>query len=241
MKFKAILKYLFFGLFLIGLGFLYGFSSSKNLKRKITKISIEFEDSKQSFLTFEMVNKLLIQKNDTLQNKAKSVIDLYKLEGQVSKNPYVEKATVFLTIGGELKSKIKQREPIARIISSDGGYYIDKQGVKVPISDNYSARVVLVSGVNNDEDLTKVLPLLQDIYKDEFLQKEIVGIQKSTNDEYKFSMRSGDYKIDFGKLSEKDIKFKKLKAFYNKAFEDKTIQNYKMINLKYHNQVVCTK
>ena len=53
--------------------------------------------------------------------------------------------------------------------------------------------------------------------------------------------KAGDYKIDFGNLTEMDVKFKKLKAFYNKAFEDKTIQNYKAINLKYHNQVVCTK
>ena len=73
------------------------------------------------------------------------------------------------------------------------------------------------------------------------MQKEIVGIEKSDVNEYQFAVRSGDYKIDFGNLTEVDVKFKKLKAFYNKAFEDKTIQNYKAINLKYHNQVVCTK
>ena len=38
-----------------------------------------------------MVNKLLIQKNKTVKNQAKSVIDLYKLENEVSKNQYVEK------------------------------------------------------------------------------------------------------------------------------------------------------
>ena len=54
-------------------------------------------------------------------------------------------------------------------------------------------------------------------------------------------MRSGNYKIDFGKLTKMDVKFKKLKAFYNKTFLDKTIESYKTINVKYHNQVVCTK
>ena len=76
---------------------------------------------------------------------------------------------------------------------------------------------------------------------DEFLHKEIVGIEKSDVHEYKFSVRSGDYKINFGKLSEMETKFKKLKAFYSKTFKDKTIKNYNLINLKYHNQVVCIK
>ena len=85
------------------------------------------------------------------------------------------------------------------------------------------------------------MPLLSKIVEDNFLQKEIVGVQKNEENEFEFAVRSGNYKIDFGKLSEMDIKFKKLKAFYNKTFEDNSIENYKTINVKYHNQVVCTK
>lgn len=241
MKFKRLLKYIYFLLFIVGLGFLYSFSSKRNGARVASKPIIEFESSKTNFLTYTMVNKLLIQKKDSAQNLAKSVIDLYSLESLISKNPYVEKATVFLTVEGELKSRIKQREPIARIISDTGSYYVDKQGVKVPLSKNYSARVLLVSGVKNQQDITEIMPLLSKIVEDNFLQKEIVGVQKNEENEFEFAVRSGNYKIDFGKLSEMDIKFKKLKAFYNKTFEDNSIQNYKTINVKYHNQVVCTK
>jgi cell division protein FtsQ len=207
----------------------------------VSEIVVEFEAGENNFLTHSMVNKLLIQNKETVQNQAKSVINLYGLENQVSENPYVENASVFLTIAGRLKSVIKQRTPVARIISENDSYYIDKQGVKVPLSDNYSARVMLVSGIESDEDIEEIIPLISLILNDNFLQKEIVGIEKSDVDEYQFSVRSGNYKIDFGKLIEVDIKFKKLKAFYNKTFKDKTIKNYKTINLKYHNQVVCTK
>jgi cell division protein FtsQ len=130
---------------------------------------------------------------------------------------------------------------VARILGAEEVYYIDKQGIKMPLSTNFSSRVLLVSGVNNDDEITEILPLILKIEGDDFLHKEIVGILKSAENEYQFSARSGEYKIDFGNLSEMDIKFKKLKAFYNKTFEDKTIQNYKTINVKYHNQVVCTK
>lgn len=228
-------------LFVIGLAFLYSFSKKRNDVRKVSDPVILFQENKHQFLTHSMVNKLLIQNSETTENLAKSVIDLYSLEYKILENPFVEEATVSLSIGGELKTTIKQRDPIARIISIDESYYVDKQGVKVPISDNYSARVLLVSGINSSENLIEIMPLLVKINGDNFLQKEIIGIKKKSGEEYEFSMRSGAYKINFGKLNQIDIKFKKLKAFYNRTFEDKTIQNYKMINLKYHNQVVCTK
>ena len=241
MKFKRVLKYLFFVVITISLAFLYSFSSKRNNVLEIGEPIIEFNEGENNFLTYSMVNKLLIQNTESIQNQAKSVIDLYVLENNVSKNPYVEKADVFLTIDGRLKSVIKQRQPVARILGDKEVYYIDKQGVKMPLSTNYSSRVLLVSGVNNDDEIIEILPLILKIEGDDFLHKEIVGILKSAENEYQFSARSGEYKIDFGNLSEMDIKFKKLKAFYNKTFEDKTIQNYKTINVKYHNQVVCTK
>lgn len=241
MKFKRVLKYLFFVVITISLAFLYSFSSKRNNALEIKEPIIEFNEGENNFLTYSMVNKLLIQNTESIQNQAKSVIDLYVLENNVSKNPYVEKADVFLTIDGRLKSVVKQRRPVARILGAEEVYYIDKQGIKMPLSTNYSSRVLLVSGVNNDDEISQILPLILKIEGDDFLHKEIVGILKSAENEYQFSARSGEYKIDFGNLSEMDIKFKKLKAFYNKTFEDKTIQNYKTINVKYHNQVVCTK
>ncbi|WP_298879369.1 cell division protein FtsQ [uncultured Polaribacter sp.] len=241
MKFKRFLKYVVFLLLIVGLGFLSSFSIKRNLNKKVAKVEVEFEAGDNNFLTHSMVNKLLIQNGTSVKNQAKSVINLYSLERTMSKNPYVEKASVFLTIAGTLKSIIKQRTPVARIIKENSSYYVDKQGVKVPLSTSFSARVMLVSGIKKDAEVEEVLPLISFILEDDFLKKEVVGITKFENKEYQISVRSGDYKIDFGKLSKMDIKFKKLKAFYNKTFEDKTIQNYKLINVKYHNQVVCTK
>ena len=241
MKFKRFLKYIAFLLLIGSLGFLYSFSSKRNSNKIVEEVVVEFEAGDNNFLTHSMVNKLLIQNGGSVKNQAKSVIDLYVLEKTVFKNPYVEHASVFLSITGTLKTIIKQRAPVARITNVSNSYYIDKQGIKVPLSSNYSARVLLVSGVENDVDVKEILPLISFILEDEFLQKEVVGIEKFDDDEYQISVRSGNYKIDFGKLTEMDVKFKKLKAFYNTTFEDKTIQNYKRINVKYHNQVVCTK
>lgn len=241
MKFKKLLKYILFFCLLISVGFLYSFSTARNHQKKVSKIDVKIEAGISKFLNHSMVNKLLIQKNETIKNLPKSVINLNGLESNISKNPYVEKAVVFLTIQGELKTTIKQRTPIVRIIQDEDVYYVDKQGIKVPLSENYSARVLLVSGVKNDGEIKEIMPLISTILADNFLEKEIVGVERLNNGEVQLAVRSGDYKIDFGTISEIEPKFRKLKAFYNNTFSDKTIQNYKLINVKYHNQVVCTK
>ena len=150
-------------------------------------------------------------------------------------------SSVFLDLNGTIKTIVKQRAPIARVLHDDTSYYIDKQGVKIPLSPVHSARVLLISGVDKSEDLKEIVALVTTILDDDFLKKEIVEIHKLDNDEYQFSVRSGNYKIVFGQLINIDIKFKKLKAFYNKVYLDKTIHAYKTINVKFHNQVVCTK
>ncbi|MDC3299426.1 cell division protein FtsQ/DivIB [Flavobacteriaceae bacterium] len=188
-----------------------------------------------------MVNKLLIQNNERVQKQAKSVIDLYKLEEQVLENPYIEKASLFMTIDGTLNSFIKQRQPIARIFTGNSSYYIDSQAVKVPISENYSARVPLITGVDDEKEVSELMVLLNKIVGDDFLNKEIVGIHLQATKEYMMTVRSGDYTIEFGKLTAIDSKIKKLKAFYSKVFLDSTIHKYKTINIKYHNQVVGIK
>ena len=238
---KKAITYLFSLLLIVSLALLYSFSAVKNSSKKIKKIDIEFAEGNNDFLTQEMVNKLLIQNRVALQNQPKSVIDLQELEKSVLFNPYIETATVFYTIDGVLKTEVKQRTPIARINTTNSSYYIDKYGVKIPLSDNYSARVLLITGNINEENLQEFTPFVKVILADDFLKKEIIGIHKTQKNEFVLSVRSGQYKIEFGSLEKTKVKFKKLKAFYNKAFVDKTINQYKTINLKYHNQVVCAK
>jgi cell division protein FtsQ len=213
----------------------------KNLNKKIKEIDIEFAEGDNDFLTQEMVNKLLIQNSTELKNQPKSVIDLQELEQTVLLNSYIESATVFFTIDGVLKTKVKQRTPIARINTVNSSYYIDKHGFRIPLSDNYSARVILITGEINEGNLQEFTRFVNVISADNFLKKEIIGIHKTQKNEFILSVRSGQYKIEFGSLEKTKVKFKKLKAFYNKAYVDKTINQYKTINLKYHNQVVCAK
>jgi cell division protein FtsQ len=240
-KIKRVLKYILLFVLIISLGLLFSFTKHRNYSKKVGKIEVFFQEGENNFLTHSMVNKLLIQNQLHVKNQAKSMIDLYLLEKTVLENPFIEKASVFVSIQNVLNIQVKQREAIARIMNGDSPYYIDKQGVRFPVSKNYSARVPVISGVKSDEDLKEIYQFLEEINKDDFFKNEVVGIHKTSKKEFEIYVRSGNYVIEFGKNENIKQKFFNLKAFYSKVFSEDKMKTYKTINLKYHNQVVCTK
>lgn len=221
--------------------FLYSFTSKRNEQRKIKKPIVEFLDEGSLFLTHEAVNKLLIEKSQEQQTIGKVNLDLNKLEKSINEHNMVEKSEVFVSIDGVLKAVVKQKTPIARIFDAEGSFYIDLEGNRMPLSEVNTARVPLVSGEINEADSKELYGLLKLIYNDDFLKKNIIGIQVLHGGSLKMANRNFNYVIDFGKTKNIEKKFDNYKAFFQKAVQDSTISKYKEINLKFTQQVVCTK
>jgi len=221
--------------------FLFGFTNYRNEHQKVKSIDIKFEQGNNLFMTYEMVDKLLIQNGKPVKNQAKTLIDLNKLEKQVLSHPMVENSDTYITVDGQLKVSVKQRTPIGRVNTNNNSFYIDRKGQFMPLSNNYSARVPIVTGISVAEDTADLFQLLSFIALDAFFQKQIVGVHKMQNGDFILRSRVGTHKIDFGSIEDMEKKFKKLKAFYSYAMQDETIDKYKGLSLKYNNQVVATK
>ena len=221
--------------------FLFSFTSKRNEERKLKKTIVEFVDENSPFITEEAVNKLLIENNSSVKNIQKDKVDLKELEQNLNNHNMIQKCEVFVTVDGVLKAVVKQKTPVARVFDSNGSFYVDYEGHKMPLSDNFTARVPIISGTinkKNSEDLTKVFRY---IYEDDFLQKNIIGVEVLPDGSLKMMNRNFNYVIDFGKTINVDKKFKNYKAFFQKAVQDSLINNYKTVNLKFTQQVVCTK
>ena len=221
--------------------FLFSFTSKRNEERKLKKTIVEFVDENSPFITEEAVNKLLIENNSSVKNIQKDKVDLKELEQNLNNHNMIQKCEVFVTVDGVLKAVVKQKTPVARVFGENGSFYVDYEGHKMPLSDNFTARVPIVSGTinkKNSEDLTKVFRY---IYEDDFLQKNIIGVEILPDGSLKMMNRNFNYVIDFGKTINVDKKFKNYKAFFQKAVQDSLINNYKTVNLKFTQQVVCTK
>ena len=221
--------------------FLFSFTSKRNENRKLKKSVILFVGNTEPFVKQETVNKLLIENNEGVSSIQKVNLDLNKLEKNLNAQEMIEKSDVYVSIDGVLKAVVRQKTPIARIFDNEGSFYIDYEGNRMPLSTNFTARVPLVSGginKNNNEDLAQLLRIIHD---DPFLKKNIIGIEIMPNGSLKMHNRNFDFQIDFGKLINMEHKFKNYKAFFQKAVLDSSLYKYKKIDLRFTDQVVCTK
>jgi cell division protein FtsQ len=221
--------------------FLFSFASNRNENRKLTKSVVIFVGDNAPFVKQETVNKLLIENKRDASGIQKVKLDLNTLEKTLDAQEMIEKSDVFVSIDGVLKAVVKQKTPIARVFDKEGSFYIDYEGNRMPLSTNFTARVPLVSGgvnKNNNEDLAD---LFRAIYDDAFLKKNIIGIEIMPNGSLKMLNRNFDYQIDFGRMINVERKFKNYKAFFQKAVLDSSLYKYKKIDLRFTDQVVCTK
>jgi len=240
-------KYILHIKFILLLGlviFLYGFALNRNAVKKKDSIEIVFENGENLFISYEMVNKLLIQNLEIVKNESKENINLNNIELFLQNNEMIENAEIFLTLSGDLGAIIKQRTPVLRVTNNLETYYYDELGEKMPLSDNYSARVPITTSDLNKSNCIEIICLANKIYNDEFLRKQIIGIDQITGErsnQFELKTRMGNQKIVFGDIKRMDEKIIKLKVFYQKMMSDSIMNNYKSINLKFNGQVVCEK
>jgi len=227
------------GLVLLIIG-LYAFSNQRNDKRKVNGIKIEFVGDQNLYITPAMVNKLLIQKYGPLINVPKENLVLNTMEKVIETNEMVKNAQVYLTMNGELTSKILQRKPIGRI-EGTAKYYLDDEGKRMPLSNNYSARVPIITGNITGKSLEDVFVILNYINEDDFLRKNVIGIHIESEENYQLRFRMENFVVNLGNVEGLEEKFNNFKAFYAKATKDKTLQEYNIVSLEFDNQVVCTK
>ena len=221
--------------------FLFAFTSNRNAHRKLIKTEVIFVDNDADFISKKTVNKLLIENNRDASAIRKDKLDLNKLEKAVNSNPMVEKSDVFVTVDGVLKAVVKQKTPIVRVFDGQRSFYIDYKGNTMPLSANFTARVPLVLGVINKKNSEALAELFRKIYDDAFLKKNIIAIQIMPNGSLKMLNRNFDFQIDFGGTINVDKKIKNYKAFFQKAIVDSSLYKYKKIDLRFTEQVVCTK
>jgi cell division protein FtsQ len=114
------------------------------------------------------------------------------------------------------------------------------------IYDNYIARTVKI--LDWKDTITKGKTLMDSLYtlasyihKDKFLNAQIQQVYINSDREIELIPYIGKQTILLGDISDMDTKFHNLVLFYKKAISRSGWSTYNYINLKYKNQIVCTK
>ncbi len=237
---KKYFVYIKTGLFLLFVLTMVSFTSRRNSARKIKDVKITFSNEDNLFLTHKMVDNLLIQNGKHVVNQSKSLIHLLELEKKVQQHPMVSSSEVSVDVLGNVEVNIQQRKPIARMFNAKNVVYLDKQGQEMPLSTNYSARVPVIDNTKGQIEVEKVVPLMQQIYKDDFFRKLIVLVKKD-KEGYWLTTRVNQQNVLLGNLEDTQEKLKNLKVFYKYMQNDSISSTFKKIDLQYNNQVVCSK
>ncbi|MBS9462256.1 hypothetical protein KIM67_07530 [Flagellimonas sp. 389] len=219
---------------------LYGFADYRSKNKKVNAISINFLGDNSLYITETAVNKLLIQNYGPLKNRTKEELVLNTIEEVILSNDMVKNAQVYLTVNGELISKIVQRKPIGRI-EGVSKFYLDDLGERMPLSKNHSARVPIITGKITGNSLEDAYTILNYINEDDFLRKNVIGIHIEEEGKYQLRFRLENFVVNLGGVDNLNEKFKNFMAFYAKAAKDNSLENYAIVSLEFDNQVVCTK
>jgi len=222
-------------------------------------IKIEKNKNDGQYVTEDEISSLFNNSKDSIIGKKLNEIDLEKIEDKIKINPYVAEAEIFSSFGGNLKIKIIQRQALIRIINSKGqNFYIATDGEIIPVKTGVSSRVIVAngdikkkysnpfqifySGNNKDETvLLKLYKLAKYIKSDKFLNATIEQIYVNNPCEFELIPKTGKHFIEFGDTNNMKKKFDNLIVFYKDGLKRVGWDKYKKVNLKYLNQVVCSK
>ena len=237
MRFSWMKIKLVFLLVLIS-GLFYSTISVNNL-RDISKTDIYFDNSDNLFITKDSIKSAVIE-IITTKNIRKSSVHLKALEYELNKIELVRKSDVFIDVNGTMVIGIEQRKPIARFM--DNKSYLDEDGLVMPKSKYYSARVPVIKGYANTQDQLDLIYKLSNYIKDDkFLSQSATEILIDSNSNFSIKLRDYRFKILIGQLNNLDLKIKNFKAFYINASANQILNKYSVINLQFDNQVVCVK
>ncbi|MBK9600132.1 MAG: hypothetical protein IPO60_17875 [Flavobacteriales bacterium] len=174
----------------------------------------------------------------------------------------VAEADVYHTMDGVLHVKARQREPIVRVVNADGtGFYIDKGGWTMPLNPNYTARVLVVTGqlaepfskcdpVNvaaGNDSLAEhthsraIHAMARSLMADPLWNAMCTQAVVDSDGDITLIPNVGMMRVRVGDGTRLVSRLAKLRTFFSEGIPQTDWRRYSAIDLRFDDQVVCTK
>ncbi|MDB5149954.1 MAG: cell division protein FtsQ, partial [Mucilaginibacter sp.] len=205
------------------------------------------------FIDKQEVDHIIEVTSHSLVGKPIEDINIQELEDKLKANPFIEFAKVYTEMDGVLRVEVSQRQPILRIMNHyDMDFYVDQHGLKIPLSPNFTARVLVANGFIEElftnhvdslhtrlaKDLFKTADYIR---KDSLWDAQIAQMYVNSDREIELIPRVGNQRVLIGNADSLSVKFSNLLAFYKQVLPKVGWDTYRIINVKYTNQVIGIK
>ena len=249
---KAVLYTFIWVVSLSGLVVFMSFIEVQKTEVRCSDVKV-FIPGNRSFIDRAELDSILLAQQGPLVGRTLNKINIQQLENALKANPFIKMARIYADMDGVVHVQIEQREPVLRILNfANQDFYIDRNGLKIPISENFTARVLVASGMilegfNGKVD-TLSTTIARGLYeaasfieKDTLWNDQIEQLYVNAQNEIEMVPRVGNHKIVLGTADSLNIKFRNLLRFYKDTLPKAGWEAYKTISLKYANQIVCEK
>jgi len=264
-KFLKILEIAAWVLMTGGLVALLGFTTNEHNSEVCRKYIIRISYGKADVLVTEGDIYSVVKTTGNLLKKQRlGSIDFERVEREIRRQSYVANAQVYMTLDGVVEIDVVQRQPILRIFNEKGeSFYLDGLGNLLPLNPAFSARVLVATGFIRElfsnkvcyltdsvriKDSVEYRSVMNNLYKlsafitkDKFLKAQIEQIYVDPNGEFELIPRVGTHTILIGRADNLEDKFERLFVFYRMGLSKTGWSRYNIINIKFKNQVVCSK
>ncbi len=254
-----ILKYI--GVFLLTLSVgsyiffasaLYREGENKNICRNIT-VKI-LDENVNRFVTEDEVLGIVEKEAGKITGKRIDSINIYQIESVLNDRSAIRSSQVSADIKGNLDIRITQRRPVLRVENGKEGFYVDETEYVFPLVSTFTSYVPVITGnipvsikhgfrgrLSGEDSvwLSGVLDLAEYLERNPFWGAQVQQIHIDSNRDIVLSTRVGSQSVIFGNTDDIEYKFGKLETFYKKVMPAEGWNKYKVINLKYRNQIVC--
>ena len=207
------------------------------------KVEVVIADSLEKHFLKEKDIVAYLKKADLYPlNKKSSEINTNDIEDALLKNEIIETAEVIHATSGKIKIVISQKMPILRVFSQEGSYYVDKLGETMPSALGQAIYVPVASGnIEKSFAVTELYKFALFLQSDDFWNDQIKQIYVRSANDIEITPRVGNHRVILGSLDDYEKKLGHLRLFYEQVIPKMGWEKYSVINLKYRNQIVCTK
>ena len=221
---------------------------------KAVKVNIEREgDSgfiKERFL-LDDINKMRGTSNI-------GTINMLTIQKRLEANPWIESNASYVDLDGTLCINIKEYEPVLRVFGENGKtVYLTENEVCIPTNRLYTPHVLIANGnfalrndstsfalcdtIVEDQPLIETLHIFKAIEHNAFMRSCIGQIYRNNKGEFDIVVKDIDARVILGDTCHIADKLHRAEIFIKQKAGSAEIKEMKNINLKYKNQVVCTK
>jgi cell division protein FtsQ len=202
------------------------------------------------FIDKKKVEEILFR-NRIEAHRRLAEFDLRAMEKKLEANVWIRDAQLFFDNSGKLQVNVQEREPIARIFTTEGvTFFIDSSGTRLPVEQNKVAELPLFTdfptGNAKSSSLDSVLMrqiirISEFINSNTFWSAQVEQLEITPNRTFELVPMVGNHTIVFGDGSNLEGKFGRLYIFYKQVMSKTGFDYYDKLDVQYAGQVVATR